>query len=127
MGTFSIVPEVAAIAGDTPIIAGGGVTTGRHLAAALCLGASGSGPARSGCLSRESDIDMIIKERLLASNAEDTNFSKCISGMTMRTLNCPWSEEWGEARGAASVAAAVPRCCSAPTTSRPPTTTAAKI
>ena len=41
VGTFSIVPEVAAIAGDTPIIAAGGVTTGRHLAAALCLGASG--------------------------------------------------------------------------------------
>ncbi len=41
IGTFSIVPEVAAIAGDTPVIAGGGVTTGRHLAAALCLGRLG--------------------------------------------------------------------------------------
>ena len=41
MGTFSIVPEVGSIAGDTPVIAAGGVTTGRHLAAALCLGASG--------------------------------------------------------------------------------------
>ncbi|NQZ11158.1 MAG: nitronate monooxygenase, partial [Algicola sp.] len=41
VGTFSIVPEIAAMAGDTPIIAAGGVTTGRHLAAALCLGASG--------------------------------------------------------------------------------------
>ena len=41
MGTLSIVAEVASIAGDTPIIAAGGITTGRHLAAALCLGASG--------------------------------------------------------------------------------------
>jgi len=41
IGTFSIVPEVVAVAGDTPVIAAGGVTTGRHLAAALCLGASG--------------------------------------------------------------------------------------
>ncbi len=33
IGTFSIVPEVVAIAGDVPVIAAGGVTTGRHLAA----------------------------------------------------------------------------------------------
>ncbi len=94
MGTFSIVPEVAAIAGDTPVIAGGGVTTGRHLAAALCLGASGVWTGTLWLPSRESDIDMIIKERLIESTSEDTNFSKCISGMTMRTLECPWSEEW---------------------------------
>jgi NAD(P)H-dependent flavin oxidoreductase YrpB (nitropropane dioxygenase family) len=96
MGTFSIVPEVAAIAGDIPIIAGGGVTTGRHLAAALCLGASGVWTGTLWLASRESDVDMIIKERLLEANAEDTNFSSCISGMTMRTLNCPWSEEWAK-------------------------------
>ena len=96
MGTFSIVPEVAAIAGDTPIIAAGGVTTGRHLAAALCLGASGVWTGTLWLASRESDVDMIIKEKLLAASADDTTFSKCISGMTMRTLKCPWTEEWAK-------------------------------
>jgi NAD(P)H-dependent flavin oxidoreductase YrpB (nitropropane dioxygenase family) len=93
-GTFSIVPDVASIAGDTPIIAAGGVTTGRHLAAALCLGASGVWTGTLWLASRESDVDMIIKERLVASTAEDTSRSTYISGMTMRTLNCPWTEEW---------------------------------
>jgi NAD(P)H-dependent flavin oxidoreductase YrpB (nitropropane dioxygenase family) len=96
MGTFSIVPEVVSIAGDTPIIAAGGVTTGRHLAAALCLGASGVWTGTLWLASRESDVDMIIKERLLAATAEDTNYSKCISGMTMRVLECPWTEEWSK-------------------------------
>jgi NAD(P)H-dependent flavin oxidoreductase YrpB (nitropropane dioxygenase family) len=96
MGTFSIVPEVVSIAGDTPIIAAGGVTTGRHLAAALCLGAAGVWTGTLWLASRESDVDMIIKERLLAATAEDTNYSTCISGMTMRTLKCPWSDEWGK-------------------------------
>jgi NAD(P)H-dependent flavin oxidoreductase YrpB (nitropropane dioxygenase family) len=96
MGTFSIVPEVVSIAGDTPIIAAGGVTTGRHLAAALCLGASGVWTGTLWLASRESDVDMIIKERLLAATAEDTNYSKCISGMTMRVLGCPWTEEWSK-------------------------------
>jgi len=94
MGTFSIVQEVAAIAGDTPIIAAGGVTTGRHLAAALCLGASGVWTGTLWLACRESDNDMIIKEKLLAADAEDTVYSDSISGFTMRVLKCPWTEEW---------------------------------
>lgn len=96
VGTFSIVPEVAAIAGDTPIIAAGGVTTGRHLAAALCLGASGVWTGTLWLASRESDVDMIVKERILESTGDDTTFSSSISGMTMRVLKCPWTEEWAK-------------------------------
>jgi NAD(P)H-dependent flavin oxidoreductase YrpB (nitropropane dioxygenase family) len=96
MGTFSIVPEVVSIAGDTPIIAAGGVTTGRHLAAALCLGAAGVWTGTLWLASRESDADMIVKEKLLAATADDTSYSNCISGMTMRTLKCPWTEEWSK-------------------------------
>ena len=94
MGTLSIVAEVASIAGDTPIIAAGGITTGRHLAAALCLGASGVWTGTLWLACRESDIDMIIKERLVASTAADTVWSDSISGFTMRVLKCPWTEEW---------------------------------
>jgi len=94
MGTFSIVPEVVSIAGDTPVIAAGGVTTGRHLAAALCLGAAGVWTGTLWLASRESDVDIIVKEKLLAATAEDTSYSRSISGMTMRTLKCPWTEEW---------------------------------
>ncbi len=96
VGTFSIVPEVAAMAGDTPIIAAGGVTTGRHLAASLCLGASGVWTGTLWLACRESDTDMIIKERLLAATVEDTSFSTSISGMTMRVLDCPWTQEWAK-------------------------------
>ncbi len=96
VGTFSIVPEVVAMAGDTPIIAAGGVTTGRHLAAALCLGASGVWTGTLWLASRESDVDMIIKERLLAATVEDTSYGTSISGMTMRVLKCPWTEEWSK-------------------------------
>ncbi len=96
MGTFSIVPEVVSIAGDTPIIAAGGVTTGRHLAAALCLGAAGVWTGTLWLASRESDVDMIVKEKLLHATAEDTVYSRAISGMTMRTLKCPWTEEWAK-------------------------------
>jgi len=96
MGTFSIVPEVVSIAGDIPVIAAGGITTGRHLAAALCMGAAGVWTGTLWLASRESDVGMIVKEKLLAATADDTSFSRCISGMTMRTLKCPWTEEWSK-------------------------------
>ena len=37
IGTFSLVPQVVAVAGGRPVLAAGGVATGRHLAAALAL------------------------------------------------------------------------------------------
>jgi NAD(P)H-dependent flavin oxidoreductase YrpB (nitropropane dioxygenase family) len=94
MGTFSIVPEVASIAGDTPVIAAGGVTTGRHLAAALCLGAAGVWAGTVWLASHESDIEAVVKERILAAKGDDTTRTACISGKTMRILKCPWTEEW---------------------------------
>ena len=70
VGTLSIVAEVASIAGDTPVIAAGGITTGRHLAAALCLGASGVWTGTLWLACRESDVDMLIKERLVVARID---------------------------------------------------------
>lgn len=101
IGTLSIVPEVCAVVGDVPVIAAGGITTGRHLAAALCLGAVGVWTGTIWLASRESDSDMIVKEKLLAATADDTVYSKSISGMPMRVLKCPWTEEWAQANAPA--------------------------
>ena len=96
IGTFSIVPEVAAIAGDVPVIAAGGVTHGRHLAAALCLGAAGVWTGTIWLASRESDNDMIIKEKLIEATSDDTVYSRSVSGFPMRVLKCPWTQEWAK-------------------------------
>ncbi len=94
IGTFSIVPQVAAIAGDHPVIAAGGITTGRHLAGAITLGASGVWCGTLWLPSRESDREMVIKELILKTTADKTAFSACISGFTMRTVKSKWHEEW---------------------------------
>ena len=42
IGTFSLVPQIVdLVAGKVPVLAAGGVATGRHIAAALALGAEG--------------------------------------------------------------------------------------
>lgn len=96
IGTFSIVPEVCAVAGDVPVIAAGGVTTGAHLAAALCLGATGVWTGTMWLACRESDSDMLIKEKLIASTADDTVYSNAISGFPMRVTKNPWCKEWAK-------------------------------
>lgn len=94
IGTFSIVPAVRAMAGDTPVIAAGGITTGRHLAGAIALGAAGVWCGTLWLPSRESDRDLGFKEVILNAKAEDAVFSRCISGFTMRTVKSKWHEEW---------------------------------
>ena len=96
IGTFSIVPQIAdaARAAGVPVLAAGGVTTGRHLAAALVLGASGVWTGSLWLASRESDVNLPLKERLIDSETDDTVYSDCISGYTMRTTRCPWHDEW---------------------------------
>ncbi|MBP9591601.1 MAG: nitronate monooxygenase [Steroidobacteraceae bacterium] len=96
IGTFSIVPQVVDAARGTgvPVIAAGGVTTGRHLAAALALGADGVWTGSLWLASRESDVNLPLKERLLEAETDDTVYSDCISGYTMRTTRCPWHDEW---------------------------------
>jgi len=96
IGTFSIVPQVVDMARGTgvPVIAAGGVTTGRHLAAALALGADGVWTGSLWLTSRESDVNLPLKERLLEAETDDTVYSDCISGYTMRTTRSPWHNEW---------------------------------
>lgn len=96
IGTFSIVPQVVEIAREskTPVIAGGGITTGRHLAGAIALGAAGVWTGTVWLPSRESDVNMILKEKLIQAKATDTEHSACVSGFTMRTLNSNWHKEW---------------------------------
>lgn len=101
MGTFSLVPEVVSVAGDVPVIAAGGVTTGRHLAAALCLGAVGVWTGTVWLASDESDVDPLVKQRILGASGADTTRSATLSGKTMRVLSCPWIDEWESAEAPA--------------------------
>jgi len=98
IGTFSIVPQVVDLCTPhgVPVLAAGGVTTGRHLAAALALGAAGVWTGTLWLASRESDVNLPLKERLIEASCDDTWHSDCLSGFTMRTLVSPWHREWAD-------------------------------
>ena len=41
IGTFSLLPQIVALAGDVPVLAAGGIGTGEQIAAAIAMGAQG--------------------------------------------------------------------------------------
>lgn len=99
IGTFSLVPQVVEIAGDTPVIAAGGVGHGRHVAASLAMGAQGAWLGTAWLTAREHALDDIRLRKVLNARSQDTVISRSHSGKTTRQVRTSWSEEW-EAPGA---------------------------
>jgi nitronate monooxygenase len=71
-GTFTLVPEVADLCGEVPVVAAGGVADGRGLAAALMLGASGVLMGTRFYATRESAGHPDAKARIVAAAGDGT-------------------------------------------------------
>ncbi len=94
IGTFSLVPQIVDVAGDIPVLAAGGVATGRHIAASYALGAQGVWLGTVWLGTREHGLSEILTEKLLAAGSSDTVISRADSGKTLRQIRTAWSEEW---------------------------------
>ncbi|MEZ5653512.1 MAG: nitronate monooxygenase [Burkholderiaceae bacterium] len=96
IGTFSLVPRVVALAGDTPVLAAGGVATGAHVAASLMLGAQGVWVGTAFLLTDENASHLTPNEvrALVQAQAADTVITRAESGKTFRQTRSAWSEEW---------------------------------
>jgi enoyl-[acyl-carrier protein] reductase II len=71
VGTLVIVPEVVDLAGDTPVVAAGGIADGRGLAAALVLGAQGAMVGTRLLASDEMGVNAEWKQRIVEAGALD--------------------------------------------------------
>ena len=96
VGTFSLVPRIVDLAGDVPVLAAGGVATGRHIAAALALGAQGVWIGTAFLMTDEYAAHLSPGEldSLLRAQATDTVISRAESGKPFRQTRSAWSEEW---------------------------------
>ena len=94
VGTLSLVPQVVDLVGDLPVIAAGGIATGRQIAAALAMGAQGVWTGTIWLATQEHEVDQIITDHLIAAGSEDTVISRSWSGKTLRMLRTAWSDEW---------------------------------
>lgn len=94
IGTFSLVPQIVDMAGDIPVLAAGGVATGRHVLAALAMGAQGVWMGTAWLTTTEYRIQDALRQKLLAAGSDDTVISRADSGKTLRQIRTAWSDEW---------------------------------
>jgi len=98
VGTFALVPQVIDAVSPTPVVLAGGVGSGRHVAAALALGAQAVWVGTAFLATPEANITDEHRRHLLASSEEDTRVSRVYSGKTARAFVNPVIESW-EASG----------------------------
>ena len=67
IGTMVLVPEVVDAVAPTPVVAAGGIGSGRQLAAALALGAQGAWAGSIWLTTIEGQIDASVTKKLLAA------------------------------------------------------------
>ena len=97
VSTMVLIPEVyEAIQpyGDVPILAAGGIVTGKQMAAAMTMGASGAWCGSVWLTTVESEIHPIVKEKMIAANSSQTVRSRSRTGKHSRQLVSPWTDAW---------------------------------
>jgi NAD(P)H-dependent flavin oxidoreductase YrpB (nitropropane dioxygenase family) len=95
--TMILIPEVyEAIQpyGDVPILAAGGIVTGKQMAAAMTMGASGAWCGSVWLTTIESEVDPVIKEKMIAANSNQTVRSRSRTGKHSRQLQSTWTDAW---------------------------------
>ena len=95
--TMILIPEVyEAIQpyGDVPILAAGGIVTGKQMAAAMSMGASGAWCGSVWLTTIESEVDPVIKEKMIAANSSQTVRSRSRTGKHSRQLQSTWTDAW---------------------------------
>jgi NAD(P)H-dependent flavin oxidoreductase YrpB (nitropropane dioxygenase family) len=103
VSTLVLVPEVIkAIAPirDVPVLAAGGIMTGRQMAACMAMGAAGAWTGSVWLATVESETTEIFREKMIAASSRDAVRSKGRTGKPARQLRSVWTDAWD--RGADS-------------------------
>ena len=99
--TFALIPEVRDAIGDLPMLAAGGISDGRGLAAALALGADGAVFGTRFLASRESAAHPEYKQAVLDAHASDTVHTKLFDigwpDAAHRVIRTPLVDAWERA------------------------------
>lgn len=98
VSTMVLVPEVvdavAASGTPVPVVAAGGIVTGRQIAAALALGADGAWTGSVWLTTDEAETAPATKAKMLAATAGDTVRSRSRTGKPSRQLRSAWTDAW---------------------------------
>ncbi|MGQ9406670.1 NAD(P)H-dependent flavin oxidoreductase [Mycolicibacterium gilvum] len=102
IGSVVLWPEIVdAVAGRAPVLAAGGIGTGRQVAAALALGAQGVWMGSAFLTSAEYDLGVrlpsgrsVVQEAMLNATSADTVRRRIYTGKPARLLKSRWTDAW---------------------------------
>jgi NAD(P)H-dependent flavin oxidoreductase YrpB (nitropropane dioxygenase family) len=97
ISTLVLVPEVLeALApyGDIPVLAAGGIVTGKQMAACMAMGAAGAWTGSVWLTTAEAETNPVVKEKMLAASSRQTVRSRSRTGKYTRQLRSAWTDAW---------------------------------
>ena len=100
VSTMVLVPEVLESLkpyGDIPILAAGGIVTGRQMAAVMAMGAAGAWCGSVWLTTAEAETAPVVKEKMLHANSRQTVRSRSRTGKYTRQLRSSWTDAWHQA------------------------------
>ena len=98
--TLVLIPEVldaiSEIPGgrDVPVLAAGGIVTGRQMAACVAMGAAGAWTGSVWLTTEEAETEPHTKQKMLAASSRDTVRSAGRTGKPSRQLRSDWTDAW---------------------------------
>lgn len=94
IATMVLIPQVVDAVAPVPVLAAGGIASGRQLAAAFALGAQGAWTGSVWLTTAEAETHPVVKEKFLKANSSDTLRSRSRTGKPARQLRSSWTDEW---------------------------------
>jgi len=97
VSTLVLVPEVIEAirpVSDVPVLAAGGIVTGRQMAACMAMGAAGAWTGSVWLTTAEAETSPAVREKLVRASSRDTVRSRSRTGKPSRQLRSPWTDAW---------------------------------
>jgi NAD(P)H-dependent flavin oxidoreductase YrpB (nitropropane dioxygenase family) len=95
ISTMVLVPEVVdAVGPGIPVLAAGGIGTGRQMAAGLALGAQGAWTGSIWLTVAEANTSPEALDNILAADSRSTVRSRAMTGKPARQLRTAWTDAW---------------------------------
>jgi NAD(P)H-dependent flavin oxidoreductase YrpB (nitropropane dioxygenase family) len=95
--TMVLIPEVLKAIKpirEVPVLAAGGIMTGRQMAACMAMGAAGVWTGSVWLATRESETSEIFREKMIEASSRDAVRVKSRTGKPARQLRSAWTEAW---------------------------------
>ncbi|MCP4007820.1 MAG: nitronate monooxygenase [bacterium] len=94
--TMVLVPQVVEAVAPIPVLAAGGIGSGKQMAAAMVLGAQGAWCGSLWLTSAESELPPEVRQKLIEAGSELTARTRCVTGKPARHLITPYTEAWDD-------------------------------